>query len=158
MVGNLYLANGIMLDKTEQFLYLSETMMDRVLRFRVNLETGTLSNRETYQSVMLPDNLAVDGDNNLWITSFFANQVGVIDHWCRSFHPVFHATSETREAALEEWVRRSHLGQARLELLTSDSGHPLPMSLTGLFFSPNQDTVYFTALGKAILKFKMPQD
>lgn len=158
MVGNLYLANGIMADNSEEFLYVSETMMDRVLRYRVDVETGTLSNGETYQLVSLPDNLAVDANNNLWIVSFFANQVSVVDHQCGSMHTVFRPRSKKRDAALDEWVKRSHLGQARLELLTSNTGNPLPITLTGLFFSPNHKTVYFTGLGSAILKFRMPQD
>lgn len=158
MVADIYLANGIVFDKKEQYLYLSETMMDRVLRFRVDGETGSLSDRETYQLVLMPDNLAVDANNNLWIVSFFANQVTVIDHQCRSAHTVFQATSKQRTAALDEWVRRSHLGQPRLDLLTANTGNPLPISLTGLFFSPNYDAVYFTGLGNAILRFRMPAD
>jgi sugar lactone lactonase YvrE len=158
VVSNLYLANGIIADNSEQFMYVSETMMDRVLRFRLDVENGTLSDRETYQLVLIPDNLAIDANNNLWIVSFFANQVSVVDHKCRSMHTVFRPTSNKRAAALEEWVKRSHLGQPRLELLTSDTGNPLPITLTGLFFSPNQNTVYFTGLGNAILKLIIPQD
>ena len=158
VVSNLYLANGIMADNSEQFMYVSESMMDRVLRFRLDVETGSLSARETYQLVPIPDNLAIDADNNLWIVSFFANQVNVVDHKCRSMHTVFRPTSKKRDAAWDEWVKRSHLGQPRLELLTSDTGNPLPITLTGLFFSPNQDTVYFTGLSKALLKFKMLRD
>jgi sugar lactone lactonase YvrE len=156
VVGNLYLANGIMADNSEQFMYVSESMMDRVLRFRMDVQFGTLSDRETYQFVPIPDNLAIDADNNLWIVSFFANRVSVVDHKCRSLHTVFRPRSKKRDAALDEWVKRSHLGQPRLELLTSDTGNPLPITLTGLFFSPKQKTVYFTGLGKVILKFKMP--
>ena len=158
VVGSLYLANGIMADNSEQFLYVSESMMDRVLRFRLDIETGTLSDRETYQLVPVPDNLAIDANNNLWIVSFFANQVSVVDHQCRSLHTVFHPRSQKRDAALDEWVKRSHLGQPRLELLTSDTGNPLPITLTGLFFSPNQEAVYFTGLGTVILKFNLPSD
>ena len=158
VVGSLYLANGIMADNSEQFMYVSESMMDRVLRFRLDVQSGSLSQRETYQLVPIPDNLAFDADNNLWIVSFFANQVSVVDHQCGSMHTVFRPRSPKRDAALDEWVRRSHLGQPRRNLLTSDTGNPLPISLTGLFFSPNQDAVYFTGLGNAILKFTMPRN
>ena len=157
-MSNLYLANGIIADHSEQFIYVSESMMDRVLRFRMDVQSGTLSDRETYQLVPIPDNLAIDADNNLWIVSFFANQVSVVDQKCRSLHTVFRPRSKQRDAALDEWVKRSHLGQPRLELLTSHTGNPLPITLTGLFFSPNQDAVYFTGLGKAILKLRMPTD
>ena len=156
VVGSLYLANGIMADHSEEFLYVSESMMDRVLRFRLDVQSGSLSQRETYQLVPIPDNLAMDANNNLWIVSFFANQVSVVDQQCGSMHTVFRPRSPKRDDALDEWVRRSHLGQPRRELFTSDTGNPLPIALTGLFFSPNQEAVYFTGLGNAILKFKFP--
>ncbi|UCE62516.1 MAG: SMP-30/gluconolactonase/LRE family protein [Nitrospirota bacterium] len=158
VVSNLYLANGIMADNSEQFLYVSESMMDRVLRFRLDVQSGTLSDGETYQLVPIPDNLAIDADNNLWIVSFFANQISVVDHQCRSVHTIFRPKSKKRDAALDEWIKRSHLGQPRLDVLKGNKGNPLPISLTGLFFSPNHDAVYFTGLGNAILKFTMPTD
>jgi hypothetical protein len=133
-------------------------MMDRVLRFRVDVKSGTLSDRETYQFVPIPDNLAIDGDNNLWIASPMAYQVSVVDHPCHSVHTVFHAASKRRAALWDEWVKRSHLGQPRLDLVNAENDNPLPGFLTGLFFSPNQDSVYFTGLGNAILKFKIPTD
>ncbi len=133
-------------------------MLDRVLRFRLNVQSGTLSGRETYQLVPIPDNLAIDADNNLWIVSFFANQISLVDHQCRSLHTVFRPRSKKRDRALDEWGKRSHLGQPRLDIIKEKTGNPLPISLTGLFFSPNQDAVYFTGLGNAILKFKMPPD
>ena len=156
MVSDLYLANGITMDQTEQFLYVSESMMDRVLRFRVDVQSGLLSNRETYQLVPIPDNLAIDSNNNLWIASPMAYQVSVVDHQCQSVHTVFRALSRKSAALWDEWVRRSHLGQPRLDLVSAENDSPLPGYLTGVFFTPNQDFVYFTGLGNAILKFKMP--
>ena len=158
IVDNLYMANGITMDNTEHFLYVSESMMDRVLRFRVDVKSGTLSERETYQLLPIPDNLAIDTDNNLWIASPMAYQVSVVDQDCRSLHKVFHSGTEKSEALWDEWVKRSHLGQPRLDLVGVEKDNPLPGYVTGLFFSPNQDTVYFTGLGNALLKFKMPQD
>jgi len=35
--GNLYFANGIAIDKAEKYLYVAETMMDRILRFELNV-------------------------------------------------------------------------------------------------------------------------
>lgn len=158
VVSNLYFANGIMFDRTETYLYVSESMMDRVIRFRVDVEKGTVSEREVYQTVSVPDNLAIDADNNLWIASFAGNRVIVVDHTCHTVHTVFHATSKQHAAFVDEWVKRSHLGQPRGELLTPEVWEPLPNFLTGLFFSPHFDTVYFTGLGNAILKYAMPKD
>ena len=158
VVGNLYFANGITFDNTEQYMYVSESMMDRVLRFRVNVGTGSVSEREVYQAVYGPDNLAIDADNNLWIASFLGNTVIAVDQTCHTVHTVFQATSTSHTAFLDEWVRRSHLGQPRNEVLTSEAFNPLPNFLTGLFFSPDFDMVYFTGLGNAILKYPMPKN
>ena len=158
VVGNLYFANGITLDRTETFLYVSESMMDRVLRFRVDIENGSVSEREVYQNVYVPDNVAIDADNNLWIASFVGNKVIVVDHTCHTVHTVFQATSTSHSAFFDEWSKRSHLGQPRNEALTPEAFNPLPNFLTGLFFSPNFDTVYFTGLGKGILTYAMPKD
>jgi len=158
VVGNLYFANGITLDKTETYLYVSESMMDRVIRFRVDVEKGTLSKREDYQTVSVPDNLAIDADNNLWIASFTGNRVIVVDHTCHTVRTVFHATSKRHAVFFDEWIKRSHLGQPRGELLIPEVWEPLPNFLTGLFFSPHFDSVYFTGLGNAILKYAMPKD
>ena len=156
VASHLYLANGMIFDHSEQYMYVSESMMDRVLRYKVDVRTKTISDRETYQLVPIPDNLAMDAQGNLWIVSFFYNQVSVVDQHCRSLHRVFRPTSKKRELALDEWSRRSHLGLSRLEVLTGDTGKPLPFPLTGLFFSQNDESVYFTGLGNAILRYPMP--
>ena len=156
ILGNLYFANGITFNRTEEYLYLAEMTMDRVLRFRVDVEAGTISDRESYQNILMPDNLAIDGDNNLWIASNIGNRIIVVDGKCQTVHTIFRGLSETHATVLDEWVKRTHLGQPRGELLTRGAWHPLPNYLTGLFFSPHFDTVYFTSLGNAILKYEMP--
>lgn len=98
VVGNLYFANGITFDRTETYLYVSESMMDRVLRFRVDVENGSASEREVYQNVYVPDNLAIDAANHLWIASFVGNKVIVVDHTCHTIHTVFQATSTSHSA------------------------------------------------------------
>ena len=110
IVDALYFANGILLDRTEDHMYVAEMTMDRILRFRVDEQAGTISDRESYQLILMPDNLAVDGVGNLWIASNMANKVLVIDKKCRSLHTVFHAVSETNAAVFNEWVQRTHLG------------------------------------------------
>jgi sugar lactone lactonase YvrE len=157
IVSKLYFANGITFDRTETYMYVSESMMDRVLRFHVDIENALLSERETYQSVFVPDNLAVDADNNLWIASFAGNAIMVVDLRCRTMHTAFHATSPVHTAFVDEWVKRSHLGQSLGELIKPGVWEPLPNFLTGLFFSEHFDAVYITGLGNAILQFPMPR-
>ena len=152
VASDLYFANGITFDRTESYMYVSESMMDRVLRFHVDVEKTSISDRETYQSVLVPDNLAVDADNNLWIASFVGNAILVVEPKCRTMRTAFHATSPAHTAFADEWVKRSHLGQSLGELIKPGVWEPLPNFLTGLFFSEHFDAVYITGLGNVILK------
>ena len=158
VVSNLYLANGITMDKTETYMYVSESMMNRVLRFRVDTDRGVASDRENYQMVYMPDNVAIDAHNNLWIASHVENTVIVVDQTCHTVHTVFQATSKSHATYVDQWVTASHLGQPLRALKTPDASKPLPDFLTGLFFSPQGDTVYFTAFGNAIFRYVLPKD
>jgi sugar lactone lactonase YvrE len=152
---NIYFANGIVLDKAEKYLYVAETMMNRILRYEVDISQGTLTKRETYQSVITPDNIDFDKDGNLWIASPISNKVFAIDKKCRSLHTVFTAPSESNTKNQDEWTKRSHLGQPLLELFSPDSWNPLPGgALTGMFWSQDHKTFYITGLGNAVLKYE----
>ena len=152
MIDSLYLANGISLDRSEQHLYLSETMMDRVLRYDVDVAAGTVSGREVYQAVYTPDNLSVDADDNLWVASPLFNQVVVVDPVCKSLHTVFSAPSDKNARLANAWIERSHLGQGLLELLGPDAWYPLPGTLTGMCWSADRKTIYILGLGNAAVK------
>ncbi len=142
VLGGLYFANGIAIDNTEAYLYVAELMMDRILRYRFDVTTGTLSGREVHHLVLTPDNIEIDADNNLWIASPLANAVFVLDGTCGSLHTVFRAPSASNDAVVDAWITRSHLGQPRLELLTPDAWAPLPGFVTGMFWSADGGTVY----------------
>ena len=152
--GNIYFANGIAIDKAEKYLYVAETMMNRILRFELNTGQSTLAKRETYQYVITPDNLAFDKYGNLWIASPVGNAIFAVDRRCRSLHTVFSAASESNAKIQDEWIRRSHIGKPLLELLTPDLWKPLPGALTGMFWSQDYKTFYVTGLGGAILKYE----
>jgi hypothetical protein len=153
VAANLYFANGIALDKAEEYLYVAETMMDRVLRYKVDTKSGTLINREVYQNVTTPDNLKIDHNGNLWIASPIANKVFAVDNQCRSLHTVFSAPSAGNSRIQDEWAVRSRMGKPLLDLLGPELSQPLPGVLTGMFWSHDRKTFYITGLGNAILKF-----
>ena len=155
VLDGLHFANGLAFHNTETYLYLAELMMDRILRYRFDVASGTVSGREVHHMVLTPDNISIDGDNNLWIASPLGNAVFVLDGTCGSLHTVFRAPSATNDAAVDAWVTRSHLGQPRLELVTSDAYAPLPGFLTGMFWSSDGGTIYLTGLGGAVLKYPM---
>src|SRR5690606_33911546 len=109
--ANIYFANGIAIDRDEKYLYVAETMMDRVLRFNLDLRKNSLADRETFQNVTTPDNLSFDQDENLWIASPIANKIFVVDNKCRSLHTVFEAASAGNARIQNEWTVRSRLGK-----------------------------------------------
>lgn len=150
--SDIYFSNGLALDDEEKYLYVAETMMDRVLRFRIDVAKRALSNRETYQYVVTPDNLAFDKHGNLYAASPISNSVLAIDKKCRSVHTVFSAPSESNSKAQNKWIENSRLGKPLLELFTPEVWNPLPGGLTGMFWSQDHKTLYVTGLGNAILK------
>lgn len=155
VADSLYFPNGITLDKEEQYLYVAELMMDRILRFKVDVQTGEVFSREHYQTVPGPDNIATDPDNNLWVALPGLNSVMAIDRNCRSLHAVFSAASDHNAIQYEKWIQRSHLGLPLLELMTPDMFAPLSGFLTGMFWSTDGHTVYFTGLGTGMLKYSL---
>jgi len=151
--ANIYFANGIAIDKAEKYLYVAETMMDRVLRFKLELSSGILTERETYAGVMTPDNLAFDQQGNLWIASPLSNKIVAVDKQCRSLHTIFEAISVSNARIQNEWTVQSRLGRPLLGLLGPELCQPLPGILTGVFWSTDHKTFYITGLGNAILRF-----
>jgi gluconolactonase len=76
-------ANGIALDPEEKYLYVAETMMRRVLRYRI-YPSGALSSPEVYGppslgNVGYPDGIAFDEAGNLWVIFPAWNAIGYID-------------------------------------------------------------------------------
>lgn len=151
--SNIYFANGIAIDKAEKYLYIAETMMDRVLRFKLDLGNGSLTERENYQTVLTPDNLAFDQDGNLWIASPLSNKIFAVDNKCRSLHTIFEAVSASNARIQNDWTVQSRLGKPLLGLLGPELSQPLPGILTGMFWSRDRKTFYITGLGNAILRF-----
>ena len=151
----IYFANGIALDKAEKYLYVAETMFDRVLRFEVDPKTGALKNRETYANVTTPDNLAFDVSGNLYIASPISNKIFAVDKNCRSLHTVFYAESESNSKMQNEWTTRSRTGEPLLDLVTPENTKPLPGAITGMFWSQDGKTFYITGLGDAILRYTL---
>ena len=78
----IYFANGLTLDKKEEYLYVAETLQQDILRFKV-LPDGSLSQREVFGPKPLcemgaPDGIAFDEAGNLWITFPSRNAVGYL--------------------------------------------------------------------------------
>jgi sugar lactone lactonase YvrE len=153
IADSLYFANGITMDKDEKHLFVSETMMDRVHGFEVDINSGLAKYTGVVANVGSPDNLLIDREGRLIVASPLYNQVIAIDFENHSQHVIFDGSSKENLKITNEWNRRSHLGMERLELLSPDLFFPLPGLITGMFFSNDGHTLYITNLGNDLLKY-----
>jgi len=153
IADSLYFANGITMDKDEKHLFVSETMMDRVHKFEVDINSGVAKYAGVTVNVGTPDNLLIDQKGRLIIASPIYNQVIAVDFENHSQHVIFDGSTKDNLKNTNEWNRRSHLGMERLEVLSPDLFLPLPGLLTGMFFSSDGQTLYITNLGNDLLKY-----
>ena len=150
---SLYFANGITMDKDEKHLFVSETMMDRVHIFEVDVNSGSTKYKGVAANVGSPDNILIDREGRLIVASPLYNQVVAVDFENHAQHVIFDGSTTANLKLTNEWIRRSHLGMERLELLSPDLFFPLPGLITGMFFSHDGKTLYITNLGNDLLKY-----
>jgi sugar lactone lactonase YvrE len=153
IVDSLYFANGITMDRDEKRLYVSETMMDRIHVFDVDVNSGSTQYAGVAAHVGTPDNLLVDGKGRLIVASPLFNQVIAIDLENHAQHVIFDGSTKENSQVTDEWVRRSHLGLERLDLFNENLYHPLPGVITGMFLTQDDRTLYITNLGNDLLKY-----
>ena len=82
VADRIYFANGLAIDPEERHLYVAETMLRRILRFKIQPD-GSLSHREIYGPSVLaplgfPDGIAFDEAGNLWVTFPAWNAIGYL--------------------------------------------------------------------------------
>ena len=152
IADSLYFANGITMDQDEKTLFVSETMMNRVHSFDVDITSGNTKHAGVVAIVGAPDNILIDTKGRLIIASPGTNQVIAVDFKNHSQHLIFDASTKETQKISDEWFRRSQLGLARAELITPKLHGPLPGLLTGMFFSQDGRTLYIANLGNDILK------
>lgn len=152
IMDSLYFANGITMDKDEKHLFISETMMDRVHKLKVDTKTGEANYIGVAANVGSPDNILIDKEGRLIVASPLYNQVVAIDFNNHSQHIIFDGSTKDNLKVTNEWNRRSHLCIERLELLSPDLFSPLPGLLTGMFFSNDGQKLYITNIGNDLLK------
>jgi sugar lactone lactonase YvrE len=151
LVDSLLFANGIAIDEGAGYLYVSESTGGRVLRYRVDLDAGRLSERTVLVDSIGPDNLELDGAGNLWIAIPFTNELLVVNPATGVRHSAFRSHTPEQAAVIAEFIRRGQTGAARMELFTPAMWSPLPGLLTGVIVGPT-GPVYATGLGNALVK------
>ncbi len=152
MVDSLYFGNGVVIDEASGHLYVAETLGLRVLRYRVDLETGQLSERSVFVDGVEPDNLELDGEGHLWVALPLSNGLLVVDTETGERHMAFRSQTPAQEALAEEFARRGASGESRMELFAPPWWDPLPGLVTGVILSPDGGPVYLSGIGNALVK------
>ncbi len=152
LVDSLIFANGLALDEAGGHLYVAETLGQRVLRYRVDLATGRLSERSVFVDSVTPDNLLLDGAGHLWVAAPLTNELVVVRTATGERHSAFRVQTTAQRERVAEILRRLGTGAPRLELFTPDLWAPLPGFVTGMIVSPAGGPVYLTGLGNALVR------
>jgi sugar lactone lactonase YvrE len=152
LLDSLYFANGVAIDETRGHLYLSETVGSRVLRYRVDVDAGRVSERSVFVDSVAVDNLELDGKGNLWLALPLTNEVLVVNTATGARHTAFRSVTPAQQEVVQEFIRRGQSGTSRMELFTPAVWAPLPGPITGVIVGPGRGPVYLTGLGHALVK------
>lgn len=152
LVDSLFFANGLAIDEAGGHLYVAETTGGRVLRYRVDLAAGTVSERSVFLDSVAADNLELDGEGHLWVAVPLTNEVLVVNTSTRERHTAFRSLTPAQQTAADEFARRGRAGVSRMELFTPAVWAPLPGPITGIIVASGSGPVYLTGLGNALLK------
>lgn len=154
---DIYFTNEIRLDPTEEYLYVAETMKNRISRFRVQPD-GSLGERESFGPDNLGTGAAVDGfafdaEGNVWVTTVIRNGVGIITS-DGDYHVVF---EEANVPLLETFEGKIASGQATPMDMAATVGKTLQLVTSVTFGGPDLRTVYVGSLGMSRLPtFRSP--
>lgn len=152
LVDSLLFANGVAIDEASGHLYLAETVGGRVLRYRVDLDSGRVSERTVFVDSVGVDNLELDGEGHLWVAVPLSNELLVVNTATGARHSAFRSVTAAQQEILQEFVQRGQAGVSRMELFTPAVWSPLPGAITGVILSPGGGPVYLTGLGNALVK------
>jgi sugar lactone lactonase YvrE len=152
MVDSLFFANGLAIDETSGHLYLAETTGGRVLRYRVDLDAGKVSDRSVFLDSVAVDNLELDGQGHLWAAVPLSNELLDVNTATGARHSAFRSQTPAQREVVDEFTRRGQTGASRMELFTPAAWAPLPGPITGIIIGSGGGPVYLTGLGNALLK------
>ena len=152
ILKNLYFANGFYIDEKRNKLYLSEMMKNRVLSFDLDILTGSVSNQTTLAVLPTPDNMEINSEGKLWVSSPLSNQIYSVDPENGETYVVFDAQTQIGLEIMDEAIRRMELGEGFAELLTSELTGEMPGLLTGLIVGDESQPFYVANLGTALIK------
>jgi len=146
VADGIYLTNEVRLDAREEYLYAVETIMNHMIRFRVQPD-GSLTDKEVFGPNNLGAGAAIDGfafdaDGNLWVTLVLRNGLGVItpdgDH-----HVVI---EDPREDALKSLEEKIANGTAKPSDMAMTAGPNLQFITSLAFGGSDLRTAYLGSL------------
>jgi sugar lactone lactonase YvrE len=152
LVDGLYYANGVAIDEANGHLYVAETVGRRVLRYRVDVEAGTLGEREVVLEGVMPDNLELDGRGQLWTVLPLRNELLAIDIATGETHSAFRSLTPAQAENADEFVRRGETATPRLELFNEAAWAPLPGAVTGVILGTDGRPEYLSGLGNDLVR------
>jgi gluconolactonase len=146
VADGIYQTNEIRLDAQEEYLYVVETMMNHLLRFRVQSD-GSLSGKEIFGPSNLGTGAAIDGfsfdvDGNIWVTQVLRNGLGVITA-DGDYHVVI---EDPREDVLKGFEEKLATGTAEPNDMAMAAGPNLQFITSLAFGGPDLRTVYLGSL------------
>jgi gluconolactonase len=151
VADGLYLTNEIRLDAKEEYLYVVETNMNHMLRFRVGPD-GSLSGKELFGPSNLGTGAAIDGftfdaEGNLWVTLVLRNGLGVITP-DGDYHTVI---EDPREEVLKSFEAKVASGTAEPGDMMMAMGPNLQFITSLAFGGPDLRTAYLGSLAMSAL-------
>ena len=152
ILDSLFFANGLAIDEPNGHLYVAETTGSRVLRYRVDLDAGRVSDRSVFVDSVAADNLELDGEGHLWVALPLTNELLVVNTATGARHQAFRSLTAAQQEVADEFTRRGQSGASRMELFTPAVWTPLPGPITGIIVGPGGGPGYLTGLGNALLK------
>lgn len=147
IADGIYFTNEVRLDASEEYLYVAETMKNRIIRFRVQPD-GSLTDKEVYGPDGLGLGAAVDGfafdaGGNIWVTLVIRNGIGIITPE-GDYHVVF---EDANDALLSTFEQKIADGTAQPADMAAAAGQTLQFVTSVAFGGPGLRTVYIGSLG-----------
>jgi sugar lactone lactonase YvrE len=154
VLDSMRFANGVVIDERNGHLYVSEMMAGQVLRYRVDLTSGALSERAVVLEGHAVDNLELDDSGNLWMVAPISSEVIVLNTATGVRRSAFRQQTAAQAERAAEFDRRGARNETRLELLSPEAWAPLPGFITGVILTPGSGPVYLTGLGDALIRLE----
>ena len=154
VLDSVVFANGVAIDERNSFLYVSEMMANRVLRYRVDLATGALSERAVVLDGHAIDNIEIDETGTVWMVTPLTNEMITLNPVTGETRSVFRLRVPEQDEMIAEFNRRGERGEPRLDLLGPGAWGLLPGFVTGVILTPRGNPVYLTGLGDALVRLE----